>query len=102
VTRHQLTLPAERRMPLPPRTCQGFYGTCGTPKALLSQYNTEALCAVCARKRGDAIAEQRHKPSAEASTHCAHGHLYTIASTYWSKRGRQCRICSRERERKYA
>lgn len=47
-----------RREPLPPRTCTGYAGrACPSPDAFLSAFNMETLCAVCSRRRGDAIVE---------------------------------------------
>lgn len=38
----------------------------------------------------------------EAKTHCAHGHAFDGATTYWNYRGwRECRVCIAERNRRY-
>jgi hypothetical protein len=36
-----------------------------------------------------------------AKTHCPRGHPYDTANTYHDTKGRQCRACNRERQRRY-
>lgn len=81
---------------MPPRICVGFERICTTP---LSKYNPDSVCGVCSAKRAEAIAARGISVPAGLPTHCCHDHEYTVANTYYTKRGyRKCRECARVRE----